>query len=147
MGTADQHALDIQAGRCGGLGRMAPLSSQLSPTRSRLSSSTRSPASSSRASARANRSSWTGGAPLEIDAVPGELDAERWRNGDLGKPARPTSGARSSALLSADSRRPRRVCYPLIPLSIRLLMIWRRPMMKTTSTGRLAMTAIASICA
>ena len=37
--------------------------------------------------------------------------------------------------------------YPLIPLSIRLLMIWRRPMMKTTSTGRLAMTAIASICA
>lgn len=37
--------------------------------------------------------------------------------------------------------------YPLIPLSIRLLMIWRRPMIKTTSTGRLAMTAIANICA
>ena len=59
---------------------MAPLSSQLSPTRSRLSSSTRSPASSSRA--RRTREQIVmdlGGAPLEIDAVPGELDAERWR--------------------------------------------------------------------
>ncbi len=36
-------------------------------------------------------------------------------------------------------------CYPLIPLIIRLLMIWRRPMRKTMSTGRLAMTAIAII--
>src|SRR5688572_27069978 len=103
-----------------------------------------------------------GGAPLEIDAIPGELDAERRRYRDPGKTrtshesgcspsgqTAPDRVAGISLLTTYDFRLPTpdSIGYPLIPLSIRLLMIWRRPMMKTTSTGRLAMTAIASIWA
>ena len=44
-------------------------------------------------------------APLQINAVSGELDAERWRNGDFGK----TSASHESRITPFSDDAPRRV--------------------------------------
>ena len=107
MGTADQHALGIQAGRCGGLGRDG--SAQLPAESNQIEAEQQHALAGVILQGERTREQIVmdlGGAPLEIDAVPGELDAERWRNGILAKPARPTSRSRTAQPLSplTDSR-------------------------------------------
>ena len=113
MGTTDQHALGIQAGRCGGLGRNG--SAQLPAESNQIEAEQQHALAGVIFQGERTREQIVmhlGGAPLEIDAVPGELDAERWRNGDLGKPG---TSHESASLLSPHDRAGRRASCSLDP--------------------------------
>ena len=107
MGRADQHALGIQAGRCGSLGRNG--SAQFPAEPNQIEAEQQHALTGVILQSERTREQLVmdlGGAPLEIDAVPGELDAERWRYRDLGKTR--TSHECRKALLYSDHA-PRRV--------------------------------------
>ena len=86
MGRADQHTFDVHAGRVGRLGgngsaQLPAESNQIEAEQQHALTGVILQSESTREEIVMNLRR----APLEIDAVPGELDTERWRNGDLGK--------------------------------------------------------------
>jgi hypothetical protein len=85
MGTAHEHTLDIHAGRIGSLrrngsGQVPAESDQVEAEQQHALACVILQNERTREQIVMN----LGGAPLEIDAVPGQLGAERWCNGDLG---------------------------------------------------------------